>query len=96
MFSSTHHHVRDLIELFLLAACSVAIQLVHVNANQFLSRKIDQLRCVLSVFGSYCTLLDGRHAVLRVSSVVSLFHCRQSAKFLKELVDPNEGGCVSA
>ena len=47
--SPTRHLVRDLIEPFLLV---VAIHLVHVNANLFLSRKIDQLRYILSVFGS--------------------------------------------
>ena len=77
------HLVRDLIALFLHAACSVAIHLVRSNANLFLSRKIVQLRSILSVFRSYCNLLDGRHAVLRVSSVVSLFNCRQSAKLFK-------------
>ena len=94
--SSSRYLLRDLIALFLLAACSVAIHLVHSNANLFLSRKIDQLRSILSVFGSYCNLRDGRHAVLRVNSVASILNCRQSAKLQKELVDPNEGGCVSA
>ena len=83
VFSPTRHLVRDLIELFMPAAYSVAINLVHVSANLFLSRKIDQLRCSLL------------HAVLRVSSVVNIFICLQSAKLSKELVDPNEGGCVS-
>ena len=32
------HIVRDLIEIFLLVVCSVAMRLVHVNANLFLSR----------------------------------------------------------
>ena len=44
----------------------------------------------------HCDRRDGVHAVLRVSGVVSIFNCRQSAKFLKELVNPNEAGCVSA
>ena len=44
VFSPARLLVRDLIELFLFAACSVAILLVHVNANLFLSRKIDQFR----------------------------------------------------
>ena len=83
VFSPTRHLVRDLIELFLFAACSVAIHLVHVNANLFLSLKIDQLRKILSVFGSYCNLSDGRHAVLPISNVVNIFNCRQSAKLLK-------------
>ena len=51
VFSPTRLHVRHLIELFLFAACSVAIHLVHVNANLFLSLKIDQLRCTLFHFG---------------------------------------------
>ena len=34
----TRHLVEDLIEKFLLVVCSVAIRLVHVNANLFLSR----------------------------------------------------------
>ena len=41
---STRHLVRDFIGLFLLVVGSVAIHLVHVNANLFLSRKIDQFR----------------------------------------------------
>ena len=39
-----HHLVRDRVEMLLLAVCSVAIHLVHVNANLFLSLKIDQCR----------------------------------------------------
>ena len=38
---ATRHLVRDLIEVFLLAACNVAILLVHANVNLFLSLKID-------------------------------------------------------
>ena len=44
VLSPTRHLVRDLIEFFLLAACSVAIHLVHQNANLFVSRTIDQFR----------------------------------------------------
>ena len=36
--------VRDLIALSLLAACSVAIRLVHENVNLYLSWEIDQCR----------------------------------------------------
>ena len=41
---STRHLVRDLTGLFLLVVGSVAIHLVHVNANLFDSPKIDQFR----------------------------------------------------
>ena len=51
---------------------------------------------VASVLGQHCDLQDVIHAVLRVSGVVSILNCCQSAKCQKELVDPNEGGCVSA
>ena len=81
MFSSTRHLVLDHIELFLFAACSVAIRLVHVNANLFLSRKIDQFsNAVTSVLRYHCNLRDGIHAVLRVSSVVIILNCLQSVK----------------
>ena len=40
----TRHLVEDLIGIFLFVVCSVAIRLVHVNANQFLSREIDHFR----------------------------------------------------
>ena len=51
---------------------------------------------VASILGHHCDLRDVIHAILRVSGVVSIFNCSQSAKFQKELVDPNGGGCVSA
>ena len=51
---------------------------------------------VASVLQHHCDLRDCIHAVLRVSCVVSIVDCFQSANLLKELVDHNEGGCVSA
>ena len=54
-----------------------------MNAILFLSLKIDQLLCTLSAFGSYCNLRDWRQAALRVSSVVNIFNCLQSAKLLR-------------
>ena len=50
--------------------------------------------CVSSVVGIVVSIVD-----ITVSSrlcVVSLVDCSQSANLSKELVDPNEGGCVSA
>ena len=44
VLSPTRHLVRDLIGILLLAVCSVAIHLVHANANLFLSRFTDQCR----------------------------------------------------
>ena len=41
------HLDRDFFENLLLAVRSVAIHLVHANANLFLSRKIDQCRMML-------------------------------------------------
>ena len=38
------------------------------------------MNAVESVLGFQCNLRDVRHAVLRVSGVVSLFDCFQSAK----------------
>ena len=56
-----------------LACClQCEIHLVHSNANLFLSRKIDQLRCTFSVFGSYCNLCDVPPVV---RSVVNIFNC---------------------
>ena len=54
-----------------------------MNAILFLSLKIDQLLCTLPAFGSYCNLRDARHAVLRVTSVVNIFNCLQSARLKK-------------
>ena len=39
-----------------------------------------QCKAVASVLGHHCDLGDVIHAVLRVSCVVSIFNCRQSAK----------------
>ena len=76
VFSPTRHLVRDLIELFLFAACSVAILLVHANANLFLSRKINQIRMLArlsldipAIFATGDTLYFVS-AVLRTSSIV--------------------------
>ena len=41
-----------------------------------------------------CNLRDNVSHV--VGCFVSIVDCFQSANLLKELVDPNEGGCVSA
>ena len=45
-----------------------------------------------SVFGFHCDLRDVRYAVLRVSGVMSVFNCRQSAELQKELVVDLLGG----
>ena len=67
---STRHLVRDLIGLFLLVVGSVAIHLVHVNANLFLTRKIDQFRMlsrlsldITAIFAT-CDMLNFVSAVL--------------------------------
>ena len=73
---------------------SVAIHLVYVNENLILSPKIDQLRILSRL--SLGFHFDGIHAVFHVSGIVSIFNYRQSAKLQEELVDHNEGGCVSA
>ncbi len=51
-------------------SCSRKMQLCF-----FLGRLINSGAHV-SVLGSLCNLLDGRHAVLRVNNLVSLFNCR--------------------
>ena len=53
---STRHLAEDLIEIFLLVVCSVAILLVHANVNLFLSWEIDHFRMLsrLSVFATTC------------------------------------------
>ena len=59
----TRHLVEELIEIFLLVVCCVAIRLVHVNANLFLSREIDHFRMlsrlsldITAIFATGCTL----------------------------------------
>ena len=92
------HLVRDLFEILLLAVCSVAIRLVHANALLFLSLEIDHFRMLFaSVLGHHCDLRDWTHAVLRLCQrccerFLLLSECQMS----KEVVDPSEGGCVSA
>ena len=49
---------------------------------------------VASVRGFHCDLRDYVSHV--VGCVVSIVDCVQSANLLKELFDPNEGGCFSA
>ena len=55
--------VLNLIKLFLFVVGSVAIHVVHVNANLFHSRKIDQFRMlsrlsldITAIFTTGCTL----------------------------------------
>ena len=81
--------------MFLLVVCSVTIQLVHVYANLFVSRQIDQFR-MLSRLSLDFTVIFATTFYSVVGSVVSIFDCFQSANLYKELVDPNEGGGVSA
>ena len=91
--------VRDLVGISLLAVCTVAIHLVHANANLFLSRKIDQCRMLSRLSLDFTELFAtaGYTLYFVVSCVVSISNCRRSAcQASKELVDPNEGGCVSA
>ena len=54
------------------------------------------MNAVESVLGFQCNLRDVRHAVLRVSGVVSLFDCFSECQDSKELVNHNGCGCVSA
>ena len=60
-----------------------------------LLQPLHQLRQILSVLGPHCNLHNGRHAVLHVSNVVSIFDCHQSARLQKELVHTNEGDSIS-
>ena len=66
------HLVREPIEILAcLLLCSVASHLVHVNANQFLSRKIDQFRMlsrlsldITAIFSTGYTLVLRDHLQL--------------------------------
>ena len=49
---------------------------------------LGRLISVASVLGHHCDLRDVRHAVLRVSGVVSIFDCFQSAKLQKNCSIP--------
>ena len=76
------HLLRDLFEILLLAVCSVAIRLVHANALLFLSLEIDHFRMLsrlsLDITAIFAT--GYTQYFVRVSGVVSIFICRQSAK----------------
>ena len=79
----------------LLYAVSQSILFTQIQICLFsVDRSISN--AVASVLGYQCNLRDVRRAVLRASGSVSIINCSQSAKFQKELFDPNEGGCVSA
>ena len=67
--SPTRHLVRDLIELFLLVACSVAVPLVHLNATLFLSRKIDQFRMLSRLSLDITAIFATRYTLYFVSAV---------------------------
>ena len=70
VLSPTRHLVRDLIEMFLLAACSVAIHLVHVNANLFLSRKTDQFRMLSRLSLDITTIFATGYTLYFVSAAL--------------------------
>ena len=81
MLLPTRHLVEDLVEIFLLVTCSVAMRLVHSNAILFLSREIDHFRMLSRLpLGFTVIFATGYNTVLRVSCVVSIFNCCQSAK----------------
>ena len=70
VLSPSRHLVRDLIELFLLVACSVAVPLVHLNANLFLSRKIDQFRMLSHLSLDITAIFATRYTLYFVSAVL--------------------------
>ena len=84
----------NLFDTFFLVVGSVAIHLVYVNANLFLSLKNDQLRMLSRLSLDFTA--TGYTLYFMSVGIVSIFNYRQSAKLQKELVDHNEGGCVSA
>ena len=90
----TRHLVRDLVEMLLLAVCSVEIDLVHATGNLFHFEKIDQLRMLSRLSLDLAAIFTvGKHAVLHVSKVVSIFDCRQD---LLDSIPPHQHCSLNA
>ena len=70
VLSSTRHLVVDLIGLFLLVVGSVAIHLVHVNANLFLSREIVHFRMLSRLSLDYTVIFATGYTLYFVSAVL--------------------------
>ena len=71
----------EISSIFLFAVCSVAIRLVHAGVNLFLSLKIDHFGKSFPSLGLAANFTMGYTLFFIVSCVVSIFNCRQSAKF---------------
>ena len=88
LFDTIFISFEILVEMFLLAVCNVAIHLVYVNANLFLS--LSHFRMLSRLSLDISAIFATGYTLYFVSACCEHFQLSSECQISKELVDPNE------